>query len=131
VIALDASALIGYLDRHDALHERAQAALLGHAGERLCASVITLAEVLVGPARRGAARHVREALTDLGIAPVEVRAGEEAALAELRARTALRLPDCCVLLSARALTASILSFDERLLAAARAEGIAIAAHRRA
>jgi predicted nucleic acid-binding protein len=128
LIALDASTLIAYLDRHDALHERAQAALVEHAGDRLCASVVTLAEILVEPVRRGAAGPVREALAALEVAPVELRAGDELALAELRARTGLKLPDCCVLMAARVEEARVLSFDERLLRAADLSAIRIAEH---
>ena len=128
MIALDASTLIGYLDREDALHERAERALLAHAADGFGASVITLAEVLVEPARRGIATQVQQALSDLMIVPLDLRAGDEVKLAELRAHTALKLPDCCVLISARVLSADVLSFDERLLRAARSEGIPTAAH---
>jgi predicted nucleic acid-binding protein len=128
LIILDASTLIGYLDEQDALHERAERALLAHAADAFCASVVTLAEVLVGPARRGRVSLVQQALSDLMVVPVEPRTGDEATLAELRARTTLKLPDCCVLSSARLMHADILSFDERLLSAAKTEGIPIALH---
>ena len=96
------------------------------AGDRLCASVVTLADILVEPVRRGAAGPVGEALAALEVVPVELSAGDELALDELRARTGLKLPDCCVLMAARARGASVLSFDERLLRAAELSGIRIA-----
>jgi predicted nucleic acid-binding protein len=47
VIALDAAVLIAHLDNGDAHHDRATRLLLDAAGEDLCASPLTLAEVLV------------------------------------------------------------------------------------
>jgi predicted nucleic acid-binding protein len=47
-----ASVLIGFLDGDDAHHARATALLLSHLDEELAASVVTLAEVLVGSLRR-------------------------------------------------------------------------------
>ena len=126
MIVLDASTLIGFLDEQDALHERAERAFLAHAADAFCASVVTLADVLVGPARQGRVSLVQQALADLMIVPIELRTGDEATLAELRARTTLKLPDCCVLASARTMHADILSFDERLLSAAKSERIPIA-----
>ena len=41
-------------------------------------------------------------------------------LAQLRALTGLRMPDCCVLLSAQDAGASLASFDTRLTQAAQA-----------
>jgi predicted nucleic acid-binding protein len=127
LIALDASALIAYLEQGNALHERARAALLKYAGRRLYASVMTLAEVLAGAVRQHATAPVAEALTELDVRPVELRAYDHLELAELRARTGLKMPDCIVLLAARETNAAVLSFDERLLRAARDEGIAVAA----
>lgn len=44
-------------------------------------------------------------------------------LATLRAQTNLRLPDCCVLLSAQLEHASLLTFDERLGKRAKRIGV--------
>jgi toxin FitB len=126
LIALDACTLIAYLDADDALHSRAERALLAHAADGFGASVVTLAEVLVGPARRGGTSRVQQALSDLMVVPVDLRDGHELMLAELRARTALKLPDCCVLVSARVLSADVLSFDDRLVSAAEQQGIRVA-----
>jgi predicted nucleic acid-binding protein len=127
LIVLDASALIAHLHKGDALHQRVEKALLKHAGRRLYASVMTLAEVLTGPVRQHAAARIADALTKLDVWPVELRAYDHLELAELRARTGLKMPDCIVLLAARGTDAAVLSFDERLLRAARDEGIAVAA----
>lgn len=125
MIALDASALIAFLDSTDVHHERAEQALIEHAGEPLCASVVTLAATLVGPARRGHAGRIRAVLDELGVEAVPLRPGAEIELASLRASSELRLPDCCVLLAARQCAASILSFDDRLRARAADHGLIV------
>jgi hypothetical protein len=43
----------------------------------------------------------------------------------LRARTRLKLPDCCVIMAAEIAAGTILTFDERLAAAARRLGVGI------
>lgn len=125
MIVLDASVLIAFLDGHDAHHERAREALLAHVRSSFQASVVTLAEVLVGPARRHEAPRIRSVLAALEIAPVELRAADDLALAQLRASTGLKLPDCCVLLAARSVGARVLSFDERLLRSAGELGLGL------
>ncbi len=89
--------------------------------------MITLAEALVTPTRRGALGAARAGLARLGVD--EVTLGEDAAvrLAELRAQTRLKLPDCCVLLAARDAGADMVAtFDERLGAAAEGLGLSVA-----
>jgi predicted nucleic acid-binding protein len=120
VIVVDASVLIAHLDEDDALHDRAVEALIAAAEQPLACSPITLAEVLVGPARAGRLRDARSAITDLGVADVPL--GDDAAsrLAELCAETALKMPDCCVLLAAEDGQAeAVLTFDDRLARAAQ------------
>jgi len=119
VIVLDASVLIAHLDGRDALHARAEAELQAAAGEPFGSSTITLAEVLVGPVRRDRLSVAATAIETLGVAEIPLGADAPARLARLRAQTGLKLPDCCVLLAAQdAAARSILSFDERLIAAA-------------
>jgi len=127
VIALDASALIAYLDREDAHHAAAAAALAAGGSAGLCASVLSLAEVLVGPVRSGRADEVRLVLRELRVLPVGLEPGDEVALAELRATSGLRLPDACVLQAARALGADVLTFDHRVRRAARELGVGVVA----
>jgi predicted nucleic acid-binding protein len=116
VIVVDASALIAHLDERDALHERAEAALLAAADQPLGCSPITLAEVLVGPARRGRIDEARVALDAMSLDVIALAADAPTRLAVLRADTGLRLPDCCVLLAAQdANASSILTFDDVLV----------------
>jgi predicted nucleic acid-binding protein len=120
VIVVDASVLIAQLDRNDALHNRAVEALLATAERSLGCSPITLAEVLVGPARAGRLGEARSAITALGIAEVPLGDDVAARLAQLRAETALRMPDCCLLLAADdAQAEAVLTFDDGLARAAK------------
>lgn len=114
MIVLDASVLIAHLDARDAQHERASSALTATGSEALGASVVTLAECLVAPARAGRLDQAHAALRDLGVGELSLPADSASALAQLRAKTKLRLPDCCVLLCAQHERASLLTFDERL-----------------
>ena len=123
LIVVDASVLIAHLDGTDALHERATALLDGAAGQRLAASPITLAEVLVGPVRAGRAAAAEAALRTLAIEEVPLGAGAPSRLATLRAATNLKLPDCCVLLAAQDARGALRSFDERLSAVAAELGL--------
>jgi predicted nucleic acid-binding protein len=119
VIVVDASVLIAHLDENDALHDRAVEALLAAADQPLGCSPITLAEVLVGPARADRLRDARSAIGDLGVAEVPLGDDAAARLAALRAETALKMPDCCVLLAAEDGQAeAVLTFDDRLARAA-------------
>ena len=127
MIVLDASVLIAHLDDRDALHDRAEEALTSVAAYPLAASPLTVAEVLVGPARAGRADEAVGVLRALGISEVPLPKDASTRLAELRARTGLKLPDCCVLLAAETAPAdAVLTFDERLLAAATRRGFKIA-----
>jgi predicted nucleic acid-binding protein len=125
VIVLDASVLIAHLDANDVCHERATMLLLEVAGEQFTASHLTLAEILMGPARAGEIDRAVAALTQLGIAGVGLNADSPARLAALRARTGLKLPDCCVLLVAQDVQGKVATFDDRLTAAARDHGLGV------
>jgi predicted nucleic acid-binding protein len=115
VIVVDASVLIAHLDERDALHDRAEQALMRAADQPLGCSTVTLAEVLVGPARRGRLAVARAALGELDVAEIPFGDDAPVRLAGLRAETGLKLPDCCVLLAAQdAGAGSILTFDELL-----------------
>ena len=118
MIVLDASVLIAHLDAHDAHHSKATELLLDAIDDVFLTSPLTLAEVLVGPARTGRAGLVEGALRELGVKVVPLESDAPRELAELRVRTQLRLPDCCVLLAARTAGGSVATFDDRLSRAA-------------
>jgi predicted nucleic acid-binding protein len=115
VIVVDASVLIAHLDAHDGQHQTAVERLLEHAEQPLGCSPITIAEVLVGPARSGRLEAARQAIGELGVIEIAFPPDEAPRLATMRAETNLGLPDCCVLLAAQAADANaILTLDDRL-----------------
>ncbi len=118
MIVLDASVVIAFLDRGDALHGRATRVLLDHVEERLGANPVTLAEVLVGPTQAGRAEEVLAALEDIGVETIPFAADAPVRLASLRVQHGLRMPDCCVLLAADQTDGRVATFDARLRRAA-------------
>ena len=102
-VVLDSDAVIGFLDRNDALHEAADAAIRDLVGkERLLVSAVTYAEVLTG-ARLGHhdERQVKGFFNDLiaEILPVDMDVADVAA--DLRSRRkSLRMPDAMILATA-------------------------------
>jgi predicted nucleic acid-binding protein len=125
LIVVDANVLIAHFDASDTHHDRAGALLLGLADQPLGASPITLAEVLVGPARVGQMDRGTAALNLLGVATVSLGDDAPARLALLRAGTKLGLPDCCVLLAAEHEGAAVATFDDGLAGAARTRGFVV------
>jgi predicted nucleic acid-binding protein len=125
MIVLDACVLIAHLESTDLHHDRATRLLVDLADEPLGASQLTLAEVLVGPARTGEMDTVQGALRTLDVTPIALPEDAPARLAALRAGTRLRLPDCCVLLAAQDAEGAVATFDDRLAAAASTLGLAV------
>lgn len=60
----------------------------------------------------------REALADLEVKELALPVDAAVQLAQLRASTSLKMPDCCVLLAAEGVEGRIASFDNRLKDAA-------------
>jgi predicted nucleic acid-binding protein len=118
MIVLDASVLIAYLDGEDSHHVRAETLLAREIDDDFAANSLTLAEVLVVPARQNRLDAVRAALHDLELRELPFPANTAVKLAQLRASTNLKMPDCCVLLAAEDAHARVASFDNRLADAA-------------
>lgn len=116
ILVLDASVLIAYLTQDDT-HWSAAVRLLLDATDNdteLMVNPVTLAEVLVGPTRNGREDQVLTALADIGVAEAPFPPDSSRILAGLRC-AGIRMPDCCVLLTALHHRATVASFDERLL----------------
>jgi predicted nucleic acid-binding protein len=102
-VVLDSDAVVGFLDRKDALHDAADAAIRDLVrDQRLLVSVVTYAEVLTG-ARLGHhdEDHFRGFFSGLisGVLPVDVAVADVAA--ELRSRRkSLQMPDALILATA-------------------------------
>jgi predicted nucleic acid-binding protein len=125
VIVLDANVLIAHLDQRDAHHVAATKRLLDLAEQPFGASSITLAEVLVAPTRAGSLPVAQAALRTLEISELQLPPSASERLAALRVETALKLPDCCVLLAAEAGHGSVFTFDDRLAREATKRGLGL------
>ncbi|HEX4588105.1 MAG TPA: type II toxin-antitoxin system VapC family toxin [Mycobacterium sp.] len=125
MIALDASVLIAHLNPTDQHHQAATAILLAGAPGQMLVHTVTLAEVLVGGVRIGQGASMRDDLRAAGIAVAPYDDDEPLRLAELRATSGLKLPDCCVLNVALHHNASLATFDDALAAAARQRGVRV------
>lgn len=125
VIVLDASVLIAYLDGEDGHHAAAETLLAQAIEDDLAVSSLTLAEVLVAPVRDGRLDPVLAALGDLEVQELPFPADTAVRLAQLRATTGLKMPDCCVLLATEDAGASLASFDERLAQAAEKRNLPV------
>ena len=123
MIALDASVLIAHLNPADPHHRAATEVLLAGTPGEMLVHTITMAEVLVGGVRVGQGALMREDIHAAGIAVAGHDDGEPLRLAELRASTGLKLPDCCVLDVAIRHQASLATFDNVLAAEAARRGV--------
>jgi len=94
MIVLDASVLIAYLDADDSQHAAAETLLVREIADDFAANPLTLAEVLVVPARDGRLDPVLSVLRDVGVEPLAFPADTAVRLAQLRAATGLKMPDC-------------------------------------
>ena len=126
MIALDASVLIAHLNPADPHHRAATEVLLAGTHGEMLVHTITMAEVLVGGVRAGQGASMREDILAAGVAIAAHDDGEPLRLAELRASTGLRLPDCCVLDVAIRHQASLATFDNALAVQAANRGVSAA-----
>jgi predicted nucleic acid-binding protein len=125
LIVLDASAVIAVFYPADPHHERATTLLEQAASGGFMVHPMTLAESLVGAARSGRLNQFRRQLHNMGIEVFSPEEDEPLLIAELRANTGLKLPDCCVLAAALSLSSPLMTFDEKLGAAARQQSIVV------
>ena len=125
MIGLDASVLIAFLDGDDRHHGAAEQLLTQAIDEDLAVNSLTLAEVLVVPVRDGRLDPVLAALRALEIQELSFPADAALGLARLRAATGLKMPDCCVILAAEEASATVASFDERLVQSAEARNLPV------
>jgi predicted nucleic acid-binding protein len=115
LIVADASVLIAWLDDRDEHHSAAIEVIA--AVERFFVHPLTLAEVLVHPARTGRERDVLSRLEAVGMV-LSSRPLDPVALAKLRASTKLKMPDCVALACARDHGLDVATFDDALRVAA-------------
>jgi predicted nucleic acid-binding protein len=123
---LDADILIGALDSSDAHHGQVRRLFVAwrEQGDAVLVSVVNLSEVLVAPAAdRQRLRAAREAVAALGVTvhlPSEA-VGVDAS--RLRSRHPISLPDGYLLATAKHTGATAVSFDRKVVRAAKAGDI--------
>ncbi|MCE7480716.1 MULTISPECIES: type II toxin-antitoxin system VapC family toxin [Microbacterium] len=123
MIVLDASVMIAHLLEGDA-HATATMELLD-TEEELAMHQISIAESLVGPAKRNVIDVAERAIGTLGVERLQAPIDEPRRLALLRAETGLKMPDCCVLAGAESNGATLATFDRRLADVARERGVEV------
>ena len=124
---MDASILLAHLNPADPHHRAATEVLLAGTPGQMLVHTITLAEVLVGGVRIGRGASMHDDLRAAGITIAPHDDGEPLRLAELRAGSGLKLPDCCVLDVAIRHQASLATFDAALAAEAAKRGLTVKA----
>jgi predicted nucleic acid-binding protein len=115
VIVADASLLIAWLDDRDRHHREAIEALASV--ERFVVHPLSLAEVLVHPARHGREGDVLARIETIGMV-LSGQSLDPVRLARLRATTRLKMPDCVVLACAETHGLPVVTFDDALRSAA-------------
>jgi predicted nucleic acid-binding protein len=125
MIALDSSVVIALLDPLDSHHGDAVALIRSHSNHTFLMHPINIAEVLVRAVREGVGVQKQADLDTLGITPLPHSRTASLQLAEIRVRTGLRMPDCCVLLAASDGVEGLATFDHALRAAAQQLGVRV------
>lgn len=125
MIVADANVVIAASSPTHAHYDAATKIVLEHGRAGIVLHSLTLAEVLVGPARAGQEVKARQRLADAGftLAPAGDPTPEH--LARVRATAALKMPDACVLAMAEAVGAPLATFDERLAREATKWGVTV------
>jgi predicted nucleic acid-binding protein len=126
VITLDASVVIAHLDPHDPHHQAAAEYLRGSAAEEWVIHSLNLAEVLVGGVRAGRGQEMLADLEAIGLRVADRLDGESLRLANLRASSGLKLPDCCALDTALSTASTLATLDDGLAKAGRQRHVTVA-----
>jgi len=122
---LDAGVLIAFFQPDDPHHATAVTLLTEHADDLLYLGALTEAEVLVRAAQRREEATLYAHIRELGVTVLPLPADAGPWLAQLRARTGSRLPDCSVILTAQQSGSRIATFDRVLARAASELGIEV------
>lgn len=127
-LLLDADVLIGALDRNDPHHTRARGLFTRWraAQDTLAISVVNLTEVLIAPAADPSGlAAARQAIAALGITVHRPNEAIGVDAARLRQRHPISLPDGYCLATAKHTASTLSSFDQKIVKAAKREGIKI------
>lgn len=128
-LLLDADVLIGALDGNDPHHRRARALFTRWRDDQdaCVVSVVNLTEVLIAPSADVSKLAVaREAIAALGVTVHQPNEAIGVEAARLRQRHPISLPDAYCLATAKHTGSMLSSFDQRILKAAKREGVTAA-----
>ena len=125
MIILDATFLIAFLDEHDPHHRDSKDLIEANFVEGFAVSSVTLAEVLVHPAKAGKGDRALSSIRRLGVKTIGVEPDDGMSIAHLRANHAIRMPDALVLHCALSTGSRIATFDRGLKTAAHEAGLGI------
>lgn len=120
VVVLDAGALIALYSSKDQHHDWAVQMFVDSCEFELEMPALTFAETLVHPQRSGKAKKFLNSISGLGVSIKDVLASSAIELAELRAKTALKMPDVVVLHQALLSGGRIATTDRTLAEVAKA-----------
>jgi predicted nucleic acid-binding protein len=127
-LLIDADVLIGALDGQDARHARARALFTGWHNDQdeVAISVVSLTEVLIAPsADTSKLATARRAIATLGVIVHQPNEAIAVDAARLRERHPISLPDGYCLATAKHTGATLASFDQKILKAAKRERILV------
>ena len=119
VVVLDASALIALVSSQDSHHHWAMEMFRDTASFALQMSALTQAEVMVHPARAGQLKKFQKVLSSLGLEITPIESNDSIQMAQLRAKTSLRMPDIAVLNQAIKVNGTVATTDQKLAQAAK------------
>lgn len=125
VIVLDASALIALHSSRDAHHSWAIDFFIESSAQNLAISALTLSEVLIQPIRQNLLEDFLADIEAIGIEILPVESTDSKSLAQVRAKTGLKMPDALVLHTAIRHNASIATTDVQLARKAREHNIGV------
>ncbi len=126
MITLDASVVIAHLCPLDPHHQAATEYLRGSAELGFVIHSLNLTEVLVGGVKAGRGQEMLTDLKAIGIVVADRRDGEPLRLANLRASSGLKLPNCCALDTALTTASTLATFDDALAKAAPQHHVTVA-----
>lgn len=122
---LDASALIALLSSRDPNHQWALKMFSDTVEWGLRMTALTLAEVMVHPARAGRLDEFLEAIEGLAIVQAPITDSDARRIALIRSKSSLKMPDAVVLGEASKHAGSIATTDQLLARVARENGLGV------
>lgn len=123
MIVLDAGVLIGHLRTDDPYHDACTAFLDENEELDWGVSAVTLAECLIHAAKAGRGVSVLGTLERLAVLQLPLTGADALGLAEVRAASALKMPDAIVLYTAERTGAELVTTDRSLALAAGVRGV--------